>query len=97
MNWLRDFAVILLAIEIFVIALVPLMLFGGLVYGLWWLQRHENLPSWLRLAQAYLSLGQAYVELAMLTVIRPILRIHATLATVRSWLGGIVGFARGRQ
>jgi hypothetical protein len=87
MNWIRDLAVVLLAVEAFFIALVPLALLGGLVYGLWWLLRHENLPSWLRVVQAYLSLAQAYIELAMQTLTSPILRVHATLATVRRWLG----------
>jgi hypothetical protein len=88
MNWIRDLAVVLLAVEAFFIALVPLALLGGLVYGLWWLLRHENLPSWLGVAHAYLSLAQAYVELAMQTLASPILRVHTTLATVRGWLGG---------
>ena len=88
MNWIRDLAVVLLAVEAFFIALVPLALLGGLVYGLWWLLRHENLPSWLRVVHAYLSLAQAYIELAMQTLTSPILRAHAALATVRGWLGG---------
>jgi len=87
MTVLRDLSLILLAVEAFVMALVPLALLGGLVYGLWQLQRHENLPSWLRLAQAYLALGLAYVELAMSAVVRPILWVHSTLATVQGWLG----------
>ena len=74
MNWIRDLAVVLLAVEAFFIALVPLALLGGLVYGLWWLLRHENLPSWLGVVHAYLSLAQAYIELAMQTLTSPILR-----------------------
>jgi hypothetical protein len=97
MNLLRDFSLILLAAEAFVLALVPLMLLGGLVYGLWWLQRHENLPSWLKLAQAYLALGRAYVELAMRAVVGPIMLAHSILATVQRWLGAIVEFIKGRQ
>jgi hypothetical protein len=97
MTLLRDLSLILLAMEVLIIALVPLALLGGLVYGLWWLHRHENLPTWLRLAQAYLALGRAYVELAMQAVIRPILLVHSILATVRGWLGAIVEFAKGRQ
>ena len=97
MNLLRDLSLILLASEAFVIALVPLVLFGGLVYGLWWLQRHENLPSWLKLAQAYLAMGQAYVELAMRAVVRPILLVHSVLATIQERLGVIAKFTRGRQ
>jgi hypothetical protein len=89
MNWVRDFALILLAVEAFIMALVPLVVCGGLVYGLWWLQRHENLPSWLRVAQAYLALVRAYVELAMRIVVRPVLQVHAILATVQGWIGGM--------
>jgi hypothetical protein len=87
---------ILLAVEVFVMALVLLVVFGGLVYGLWWLQRHENLPSWLQVAQVYLALGQSYVELAMQTVLKPILLIHTVLATVRGWVGAIVEFASAK-
>ena len=90
MGTLYDFSLILLAGEAFVMALVPLALLGGAVYGLWYLQRHENLPSWLRLAQAYLALVRAYIELAMRVVIRPILVIHSILATVRGWLDAII-------
>ena len=97
MSWIRDLSLILLAIEAFFVALVPLVLFGGLAYGLWWLQRHENLPTWLGVAQAYVSLVQAYVELAMRIVARPILRVHAILATVQCLFGGIAKLAKGRQ
>ena len=89
MSFLRDLSIILLAVEMFAMALMPLMLFGGLVYGLWWLQRHENLPSWLNLAQAYLAMGRAYVELAMRAVVRPILLLHSVLATAQGWFGAV--------
>lgn len=89
MTLLRDLSIILLAVEMFAMALMPLMLFGGLVYGLWWLQRHENLPSWLKLAQAYLAMGRAYVELAMRAVVRPILLVNSVLATAQGWFGAV--------
>jgi hypothetical protein len=95
MGWIRDLSIILLAIETCIIALVPLALFGGLVYAFWWLQRRENLPAWLKLVQAYIALIQAYVELAMTTVVRPILKVYAALATVRGWLGALANLARG--
>lgn len=95
MATLRNLSLILLAVEAFVMALVPLALLGGLVYGTWWLRRHENLPSWLKLAQAYLAMGRAYVELAMRAIVRPILLIHSMLATVRGWLGAIAMLQRG--
>lgn len=90
MTSLRDLSLILLAVEALVLALVPLALLGGAVYGLWRLQRHENLPCWLKMAQEYLALGRAYVELAMRAVVRPILLAHSILATVQGWLGALV-------
>jgi hypothetical protein len=84
---LRDLSIILIAIEAFFLALAPLLILGALIYGLGWLQRHENLPSWLKLAQAYTSLGQACVELAMAAIVRPFMLIHSALATVQRWLG----------
>ena len=89
MTVLRDLSLILLAIEAFVVTLVPLVVVGGLVYGLWWLMRRDHLPAWIKVAQAYLALGRAYVELAMRAVVRPILFVHSILTTVRTWLGAI--------
>ncbi len=94
MTLLSNLSLILLAAEAFILALVPLALLGGLVYGLWWLQRHENLPSWLGLARSYLELGRAYVELAMMTVVKPILMLHSAVATIQNWLGAITGFVK---
>ncbi len=95
MNLLRDLSIILLAIEAFILALVPLALFGGLVYGLWELLKHERLPSWLKLAQAYLELGLAYVELAMAVIVRPILLVHSALATVQGWFSAVAKLVEG--
>jgi hypothetical protein len=95
MNLLRDFSLILLAIEAFILALVPLALFGGLVYGLWQLLKHENLPSWFKIAQAYLELGRAYVELAMAAIVRPILVVHATLVTIQGWFNAVTKLVKG--
>ena len=89
MATLRDLSLILLACEAFAMALVPLMLLGAAVYGVWRLRRHENLPTWLQLAQAYLSLGRGYVELAMQALVRPILVVHSALAQVQGLLGAI--------
>jgi hypothetical protein len=95
MTVLRDLSIILLAIEAFVLAMVPLTLLGGLVYGLWWLRRHENLPSWLHLAQTYLDLGKSYVELAMAAVVRPIFLASSVVQAIQRWLDAIATFARG--
>ncbi len=97
MNWIRNLALILLAAEAFIAALVPLALFGGLVYGMWWLQRHENLPTWLQLIRAYLSLAQSYVELAMQMIIKPVVQVNAILATIQGWLDGITRLVKGEK
>jgi hypothetical protein len=93
---LRDLSIILLAVAMFAMALVPLAVFGGLVYGLGWLGRHEHLPSWLRLAQAYVTLGRAYVERAMRAVVSPIMAVHSIMATVQGWLRAIAKLGGAR-
>lgn len=84
---LRDLSIILIAIEAFFLALAPVVILGASIYGLGWLQRHENLPRWLKVAQAYESLGQAYVELAMAYIVRPLMFVHSSVAMVQRWLG----------
>lgn len=96
MSLLRDLSLILLAVEAFALALVPVTLLGALVYGLWWVQRHENLPNWLGLAQSYLKLGQAYVELALAAAIRPIVLIHSIQSTVVGWFGALAKLGGSR-
>jgi hypothetical protein len=91
MNVLRDLSVILLAAQAFVFTLIPLALFGGLVYGVWRLLRHSNLPTWLRMAREYFLAGLSYVELAMKTVTKPVFAVHGALATVEAWIHGITG------
>ncbi len=94
---LRDLSIILIAIEAFIIASVPLVVLGALIYGLGWLQRHENLPHWLKMARAYESLGQAYVELAAAYVVRPFLFVHSVLAMVQRCLGLGMGTGEDNQ
>lgn len=84
---LRDLSIILIAIVAFFLALAPVLVLGTLIYGLGWLQRHENLPRWLKMARAYESLGLAYVELAMTYVVRPFMLVHSAVAMVQRWLG----------
>ena len=91
MTVFRDVAIVILAVEAFVLMLLPLVVLGGLVYGLWWLRRHENLPSWLRLTRAYVSLGLSYVELAMAMIVRPILFVNGALATAQRWATALFG------
>lgn len=89
MDLLRDLAVILLAAEAFFFALIPLALFGGLVYGVWWLRRHRNMPTWLRSAREYLLLGLSYVEQAMDLAAKPVIVVSRAFATVDGWIHGL--------
>jgi hypothetical protein len=91
MNVLRDLSVILLAAEAFILVLIPLALFGGLVYGLWMLLKHRNLPTWLQMAREYVMTGLSYVELAMEAVTKPVFAVHAGFATVGAWIHAITG------
>jgi len=94
MTIVRDVSLIILAVEAFIIALIPLALVGALAYGLWWLRQHRNLPRWLQLARAYVFLGQAHVERAMAAVVRPIFWIRGKQAKVQAWLRHIGNLGR---
>ncbi len=89
MNVLRDLSVILLAAEAFLFALIPLALFGALVYGVWWLRRHRNLPTWLSKTRGYLTLGLSYVERVMDALAKPVIAAHSAFATLDGWLGAV--------
>jgi hypothetical protein len=91
MNVLRDLSAILLAAEVFVLILVPLALFGGLVYGLAWLLQHQNLPTWLRMGREYFVTGLSYVEVAMEAVAKPVFVVHGAVSTAKAWIRGITG------
>jgi len=85
MNVLRDISVILLAAEVFFLALIPLAFFGVLVYGVWWLRMHRNMPTWLSTARAYLGMGLSYVETAMEAVAKPVIVAHQAAARLQGW------------
>lgn len=87
---IRDIALILLAVEAFVVALIPLALVGALVYGTGWLLRRDHMPAWLKVVQAYFALGRGYIELALAAIVKPILVIHSVLAHVQGWMNALV-------
>jgi len=86
MSIIRDLSLILLAAEAFVIALVPLVVFGALVYGMWQLLKHENAPRWLSIVRAYIELGRAYITRAMALVVQPVFWISSTVAKIEAWM-----------
>jgi len=83
---LRDISVIILSAGAFVFTLIPLALSGVVVYGVWRLLRHRNLPTWLRTGREYLTLGLSYVEQAMDVVTRPFFAVHRAFATAGGWI-----------
>lgn len=89
MGILRDISVIMLAAGAFVFTLVPLALSGVLVYGVWRLLKHENLPTWLRRGREMLTAGLSTVELVMDRVTRPIFAVQTACATVEGWIRGV--------
>ena len=86
---LRDISLIILAVATFIMALVPLVLLGGLTYGVWWLRGHENLPTWLHQAQAFVRMGRSYVERTSRAVVRPFLKVHSTMAQIQGMLRAV--------
>ncbi len=86
MNVLRDISVIILAAGAFIFTLIPLVVSGAVVYGVWRLRRHRNLPTWLRRARGILMKASSAVETAMEVATRPIFAVHTASATVGGWL-----------
>jgi len=90
MGVLRDISVILLAFLTFVVMLVPLVVFGGLTYGVWTLLRHRNLPTWLRVGREYLLMGLSTINLAMEAVARPVFKVREAAANVEGWIQALL-------
>lgn len=86
MSILRDISVIVLAAGAFIFTLIPLALSGVVVYGVWRLRSHRNLPTWLRKMRETMTLGLSYVDLAMDAVTRPVFALHAAFARVAGWI-----------
>ncbi len=89
MSMLRDISVIILAAGAFVFTLIPLVVSGAVVYGVWRLLRHRNLPTWLLKGREVVTAGLSYVEVGMDAVSRPIFAVQTALATVRGLVHGL--------
>lgn len=86
MSILRDISVIILSAGAFIFTLIPLALFGVVVYGVWRLRRHQNLPTWLRKTRESVTLGLSYVDRAMDVVTKPVFAVHTAFARVAGWI-----------
>ena len=96
MGVVRDLAAILLAVEVFVMGLVPLAMAGGLVYGMFRLLKRTNLPRWLRLGRGYVDAALRQVNRAMAAAVRPFMWMDATRSGVQGWLRALTGLGGKR-
>jgi len=92
---LRDVSVILLAIESFVLLLIPAIILGASVYGVHWLRR--KLPPLFAQTKKYLALIQLYVSRASAAMVAPIIRTHAVSAQWGAWWNALAGFVKEKN
>lgn len=93
MGALRDLALILLALEAALGALVVLVVVGAVNYALFRFRWWETLPRLFVIARGYLYLGRQAVEKGTRAVVAPIFTLES------SWAGAkrAVGELRNRQ
>ncbi len=88
MGTARDIALIFLSLEAFVMALVPLLLFSALAYGVYRLCGLTK--EYLHIAQQYAQKAQDYVEQAAKAISDPLIRVHATMRMVTTIVNNLV-------
>ncbi len=93
MGTLRDLALILLALEAALGALVALALMGAVNYAFFHFRWWETLPRWFAIARGYLRRGRQAVEAGSRAVAAPIFTLEATWAGVK----GAAKVLRSRQ
>ena len=92
---LRDVSMILLAIESFVLLLIPAAIIGACVYGVHWLRR-KLLPLFAQVKK-YLALIQLYVNRASAAMVAPIIRTHSVVAQWGAWWNTLAGFVKEKN
>ena len=84
----RDIALIFLSLQALVMALIPLLLLGGLAYGI-----HRLRPlvrHYLRLAFTYAEMGRAYVEDFARRAAEHFIRVHSAVRMTQTIVRQIV-------
>jgi len=84
---LRDLALILLALEAALGALVVLAVVGAINYALFYFRWWETLPRWFATARGYLRLGRQAVEKGARAVVAPIFALESSWAGARRAVG----------
>jgi hypothetical protein len=92
---LRDVSLILLAIESFVLLLIPAAIIGACVYGVHWLRR--KLPPLFAQARKYLALIQLYVNRACAAMVAPLIAAYALAAQWSAWWNALAGFVKEKN
>jgi hypothetical protein len=89
---LRDVSVILLAIESFVLLLIPAAVIAATWYGVHWLRR--KLPSLFAQARKYLVLIQLCVNHVCGAVVAPLIAASARVAQLSAWWNTLARFVK---
>jgi len=92
---LRDVSVILLAIESFILLLIPAIILGACVYGVRWLR--YKLPPLFAQVRKYLALAQLYVNRASAATAAPIIKTRAVAAQWGAWWDTLAGFVKEKS
>ena len=92
---LRDVSVILLAIESFILLLIPAAILAASVYGVHWLRR--KLPPLFAQVKKYLALIQLYVGRTSAAMVAPIIRTHTVSAQWGAWWNTLAGFVKEKS
>jgi hypothetical protein len=92
---LRDVSVILLAIESFILLLIPAAILAASVYGVHWLRR--KLPPLFAQAHKFLALIQLHVGRASAATVAPIIKTRAAAAQWSAWWNTLTGFVKEKS
>ncbi|MGC9349800.1 MAG: hypothetical protein ACP5JG_16800 [Anaerolineae bacterium] len=88
MGTARDIALIFLSLEALVVALIPLVLIGGLAYGVYRL--HRVTKVYLQKAQVYAQRANDFVEEASHRVAAPFILAHSAASMISTMVSNLL-------
>mgnify|MGYP006309621459 CR=1 FL=1 len=88
MGTARDIALIFLSLEALVMALIPLVLIGGLAYGVYRL--HRLTKVYLQKAQVYAQRAHDFVEEASHKIAAPFIEVHAAFSMISTMINNLL-------
>jgi hypothetical protein len=84
---LRDVSVLILGLEWFILALIPLFLLYVCVRGMWRLL--PKMREWLTIGRAYVTMGLEFVERVMRWLLAPVLFLSGLAAGLRQGVAAL--------